>query len=113
MIAVLFQLALAFGMPWGQHAMGGKFPGRLPPVMRIAAVIQAVLLCLMTLVVMVRSQTLASTYYEHSLFGIWVVVGISAISFVMNLITPMKWERIIWAPVGALLFTSSLLIAMS
>ena len=29
-----FQLALALGAPWGTYAMGGRFPGVLPALMR-------------------------------------------------------------------------------
>ena len=112
-IAVLFQFALALGAPWGQLAMGGRFPGKFPTAMRIAAVVQAILLSLLAVIVMVRSHILLPNYYEHSLYGIWVVVGICALSAIMNLITPSKWERIIWAPIGVILFTSSLLVAMS
>ena len=28
---VAFQVALAAGMPWGEYAMGGAFPGQFPP----------------------------------------------------------------------------------
>lgn len=36
-VVVLFQLALAAGAPWGHLAMGGKFPGRLPPPLAMLA----------------------------------------------------------------------------
>ena len=32
---IAFQLALAFGAPWGRDAMGGALPGRMPPKMRV------------------------------------------------------------------------------
>jgi hypothetical protein len=52
---VAFQLALAAGAPWGSYAMGGAFPGRFPPVMRIAAIAQAALIVLQCLVVLSRA----------------------------------------------------------
>jgi hypothetical protein len=39
-VLLLFQLTLAAGAPWGSLAMGGRFPGRFPPAMRIAALVQ-------------------------------------------------------------------------
>ncbi|MEK4110124.1 hypothetical protein ABIC86_002354 [Paenibacillus sp. DS2363] len=30
LIVILFQVALAVGVPWGEYAMGGKFPGKYP-----------------------------------------------------------------------------------
>jgi len=38
-VACLFQLALALGAPWGKLAMGGAFPGRFPPKLRILAAV--------------------------------------------------------------------------
>lgn len=52
LIVVAFQLALALGAPWGSYAMGGAFPGRFPPRMRVAAVVQAVLLALVAGIVL-------------------------------------------------------------
>ena len=49
---IAFQLALPFGAPWGSYAMGGAFPGRMPPKMRIAAVVQAGLIALLAVVVL-------------------------------------------------------------
>ena len=51
---IVFQLALAAGVPWGELAMGGRFPGQLPTGMRIAAMVQAVVLFLLALTVFVK-----------------------------------------------------------
>ncbi len=47
-----FQLALALGAPWGAYAMGGSFPGRFPTPLRIAAVVQAVVIGFLALAVL-------------------------------------------------------------
>ncbi len=39
--AVAFQLALSAGVPWGEYAMGGAYPGQYPPGLRVAALLQA------------------------------------------------------------------------
>lgn len=110
--AVLFQLALAAGVPWGEFAMAGKFPGRLPLKVRIAAIIQAMLLVLFAMVVAARSGSYLPSWYESSQSYIWLVVFISASSLFLNLITPSKWERIIWAPVAAIMLWSSLSVSL-
>ncbi len=51
---IAFQVALAAGAPWGAIAMGGAFPGQFPPELRVAAVVQAVLLAGLALVVLAR-----------------------------------------------------------
>lgn len=38
-LTILFQFALAAGMPWGEYSMGGKYPGKYPQRMRLAAVL--------------------------------------------------------------------------
>lgn len=40
-VVVAFQVLLALGAPWGSNAMGGRFPGRFPPAMRVLAVVVA------------------------------------------------------------------------
>ena len=113
LIVVLFQLALLLGAPWGHLAMGGRFPGKFPPKMRIAALVQAILLCVLGLVVLIRAKMLLPSFYTISETAIWVVVIINCLSLVMNLATPSRWERIIWAPIVTMLVISSLIVAWS
>ena len=110
-VAVLFQFGLALGVPWGHLAMGGKFPGKFPPAMRVAAVVQALVLCGLAGVVLIRAKMILPSWYDTADWAIWVVVGFAAISVAMNSITPSRWERIIWVPVGAVLLVCSLLVA--
>jgi len=44
MLPVLMHLANAAGAPLGRLTVGGRFPGRLPPVWRALALVQAALL---------------------------------------------------------------------
>jgi hypothetical protein len=111
-IAILFQFALAAGMPWGSASMGGKFPGKYPPKMRFAALLNALFLTLLILVVLTRAQLILPFLFSVSRFAIWFVVGFSALGTLLNTITPSKIERI-WAPVAAIQLLSSWLIAIS
>ncbi len=112
-ISVLFQLALAAGVPWGHLAMGGRFPGRFPIGMRFAALIQAAILSFLALSVLSYARVALPGLQNLSNTLIWVAVGISGISLVMNLITPSKWERRIWAPVALVMTVSSLILALN
>ena len=112
-VVVLFQLALMLGAPWGNVAMGGRFPGKFPPAMRIAVLIQGLVLGIIGFIVLIRGQVLSSNLYEITEIAIWVVVALMGLSLVMNLVTPSRWERIIWAPVVAVLFTCSVIVALS
>lgn len=113
LITVLFQVALAAGMPWGNLAMGGRYPGKFPPGMRVGAVIQAALLAFLAMIVLSNAGVAFPGLSTLSNLLIWVAVAISAISLVMNLITPSKWERILWAPVALVMTVSSLIVALS
>lgn len=110
---VAFQLALAAGAPWGAYAMGGAFPGQFPPALRIAAMIQAVLLVGMAAVILARAGLILPRWSRVSRWLAWVVVAFAAISLVLNLITPSAGERAIWAPTALLLLISSAMVAFS
>lgn len=112
-VNVLFQIALALGAPWGELAMGGRFPGKFSPAMRVLAVVQASVLALLAVVVAIRGGLVLPEYFDASVTVIWIVVGVSALSLVMNLVTPSKRERILWAPVAFVMLVSSLVVALS
>ena len=110
--AVLFQLALAAGAPWGSYAMGGTHPGRVPAPFRLAAVAQAALLAVMAGMVLARAGVAFQDWTPASQWLIWVVVAFSTVSLISNLITPSAAERRIWAPVAVLLVASSVIVAL-
>ena len=108
----VFQIALAAGAPWGAYAMGGAFPGQFPPALRVTAILQAVLLAGMAGVVLARAGVALPRWARASRWLIWFVVAFSALSFVLNLITPSAGERALWAPVAFLLLASSAVVAL-
>jgi hypothetical protein len=110
---VAFQMALALGAPWGSYAMSGKYPGRLPPAMRVGAVVQGLLLGLMAMVVLSRAGLALSHWAQAFVWLTWIVVGISGISLVLNAITPSAGERRIWVPVALVLLAASLTVALT
>jgi hypothetical protein len=112
-LVVVFQMALALGAPWGEMAMGGRFPGRLPPQMRVAAVVQAALLVCIALVVLARAGLAFDAHREASRTAIWFVVAFCTLSAILNGITPSRKERLLWGPVTALLFVCGLIVARS
>ncbi|MFZ2999852.1 MAG: hypothetical protein WA071_05965 [Undibacterium umbellatum] len=113
LIVILFQLALACGAPWGSIAMGGKYPGRFPNHMRIAALLQSLLLVLIGVIIFTRAGIILSAYLDWSRMAIWGVVAYSLVGSILNLITPSKWERRIWAPVVLALLACSSVVALS
>ncbi len=102
-LVVLFQLALAAGMPWGAASMGGKYPGKYPPVMRGVALLNAFLLLFINLLVLEFAGITAYLPNAWGEYGIWAVLVFMALGTLMNSITPSKIERI-WAPMAFIQF---------
>jgi hypothetical protein len=111
-IVILFQLGLSIGMPWGSASMGGKFPGKYPPKMRIVAIVNLLILIVLAIIVLSRAGLVFPQLLSVSKIGIWFVVAFSGIGTIMNTITPSKIERI-WAPVAAIQMITSLIVAVS
>lgn len=111
-IVIIFQLCLAFGAPWGEMAMGGKFPGRYSPVLRVGALIQMLILMFMALVVLSRAELALNDYFEVSKTLIWIVVVIAIVSAVLNTITPSKKERLLWCPVTIVMAVCAVIVSM-
>ena len=110
---IAFQVALALGAPWGAYAMGGTFPGRMPPAMRVAAVGQAVVLGLLAVVVLSDAGLALPALSAAVPWLIWLAVAFSAASLVLNSITPSAGERRIWVPVAVVMLASSLTVALT
>lgn len=110
-VAILFEIALAAGMPWGEFAWGGNYSGVLPTDMRVASVVQAFLLLALILVVLIRAGLIFPAWQPISKKLVWAVVTYCALGVIANAITPSFWERIIWLPVLTICFASSLVVA--
>lgn len=111
-IVIAFQLALAAGMPWGAYAMGGAFPGRMPPPMRVAAVIQALVLAALAVVVLSAAGLVVPTLGAEWPWLAWVPVAVSAVAAVLNAATRNQGERRLWLPVAVVLLVCSLVVAL-
>lgn len=93
-------------------AMGGKYPGKFPPKLRIAAVVQMTLLIFIALVVLSRAGVMLDSWHGFSKTAIWFVVALSAVSAVLNIITPSKKERMLWGPVTVVMFVCAVTVAL-
>lgn len=109
---IAFQVALALGAPWGAYAMGGVFPGRYPPPMRVAAVVQAVLIGLLALAVLSAAGLVLPDLITAIPWLAWVAVAVSALAVILNALSRSAGERRIWVPVAVVMLISSLIVAM-
>jgi hypothetical protein len=109
---VAFQLALALGAPWGAYAMGGSFPGRFPTALRVAAVVQGLVIGLLAVAVLSDAGVAVPDIAAEFPWLIWVPVAVSALAVVLNAISRSAGERRIWVPVAVVLLVSSLVVAL-
>ena len=110
-IVILFQACLVAGLPWGKGSMGGRFPGKYPPKMRLAAFINMIILGFFALIVLSRANLLLPDVMPFSKVAIWAVVVFCLAGTILNIITPSKIERI-WAPVALLQLITSIIVAL-
>jgi hypothetical protein len=111
-IVMIFQGCLAAGVPWGEASMGGRYPGKYPPKMRIVAVINMALLGLFASIVLSEADLMFPILKPISGIGIWFVVFFFTLGTIMNTITKSKIERI-WAPVALFQLITSLIVAIN
>ena len=109
---VAFQLALAAGAPWGAYAMGGAFPGRYPPALRVLAVVQGAVVAILACVVLADAGVAMTGVAVSLPWAIWVVVLFSAVAVILNAISRSAGGRRIWVPVALVLVATSLVVAL-
>jgi hypothetical protein len=107
-----FQLALALGAPWGAYAMGGAFPGRMPPELRLAAVVQAAILAGLAAIVLADAGLLSVALVAELPWLVWVPVAVAVVAVLLNASTRSRGERRIWLPVTLILLACSLVVAL-
>lgn len=108
-LPVLMHLANAAGAPLGRLTVGGRFPGRLPPVWRALALVQAALLGIMAGAVLARAGLGAAALAP--LF--WPAVVLTLLSLAANAASPSRPERLLWTPILSLMAAAALGVGLS
>ncbi len=112
LIGSIFQLALALGAPLGEYTLGGKYPGKLPQKIRLAALIQILVMGFFVVIALTRSGMILPTLYNASRIAIWFVVAFFVLGSIANLSSPSPKEKRLWGPVNILMLILSILIAL-
>jgi len=108
--AVCFQFALGLGAPFGELAMGGRYPGQFPVQMRVAAIVQGLIIGGLAAIVLTKAGLVLTPLNAPWL--IWIVVAFSAVSLVVNAISRSRKERLLWVPAATAMLVSSLIVAL-
>ena len=109
----VFQLALAVGAPLGKAAWGGKREGVLPPALRIASGVAAILVYpLIALFILASAELIAVDWLPTGKVGMWIVTAFFTLGAVTNFASRSKAERI-WGPVSLVVAICSAIIALN
>lgn len=105
-----FQLALAFGAPWGgAAAWGGRHPGVLPTPYRVASGIVGLFFYPAVILIVLGAAGLMGgdancmnnclLVSKSSAVGLWVLAELFAVGALVNFVSPSKVEGR-WGPVS-------------
>ena len=109
----LFQLALAAGAAWGSAAWGGRYDGVLPPSLRIASGVAAILIYpLIALYVLDSAGLIDLSWLPGTRLGMWIAAAFFTVGAVANFASRSRIERI-WGPVSLVIAVCSAIIALN
>ena len=109
---VVFQAGVAAGKAWGEYTMGGRYPGRLPALLRIAALAQAVFLAVLAAIVLDAAGVGDLGWVAKVVWLPWLPVIVSGASLVLNASSSSEAEKRAWIPVAIVLLVSSVAVAL-
>jgi hypothetical protein len=110
--ALLFQISVMAGAPFGHLTMGGFYKGVLPAKIRGLVAVSASLLLLCAVLVLTRAGWIFTAWLEVSRGLIWGVVGYLGLGVVQHVFTPSHWERVVWLPQLLVMWLCAVLIAL-
>jgi len=112
MSIAVFQVLLSLGYPLGEYAMGGYYKV-LPKKLRIAGVINALILVFMGFVFLQHANVLNGVDFLSTNILVWVITIYLGINTIANLISRSKKERFVMTPLSGIAFVLCLFIALS
>ncbi len=105
LVVGLFHLVAICGAPVGHLTMGGRWPGVLPPAVRLLSALSMGMTLLLAFVVLARAGVVDRSIPR---WGMRAVLGYLALALPMHVATPSPGERKLWLPVILALIASAL-----
>ena len=113
-VVAAFQVALAFGAPWGDHAYGGRAEtvnGRLPPAYRVMSAVAVPMLLFSSWIILAKAD-LVTGGGDWVNVAIWFVFGYLVLNTVANLASSSKVERYVMGTTTAVAAVGTLIVAV-
>ncbi|MCC3356142.1 hypothetical protein [Bacillus sp. REN16] len=108
----VFQVLLSLGYPFGEFAMGGYYKV-FPKHLRIASVVNAIILLLMGTVFLQHTGVINVFHSLPTNLLVWIITIFLGINTIANLISRSKKERMVMTPLSGITFSLCLIIALS
>ena len=108
----VFQILLSLGYPLGEYAMGGYYKV-FPKKLRIASVVNALILLFMGFVFLQHTNVLIGIDFLSTNILVWIITIFLGINTIANLISRSKKERLVMTPLSGLTFILCLFISLS
>ncbi len=108
-VVMLFHTAAIFGAPVGHLTMGGRWPGVLPPAVRVLSVLSLGVIGLTATAVLARAGVIKRTLPRWSMRA---VLAYLALAIPVHIATPSSAERKLWLPVILMLTASALWVEL-
>ncbi|WML39523.1 hypothetical protein RCG19_20450 [Neobacillus sp. OS1-2] len=108
----VFQLLLSLGYPLGEFAMGGYYKV-LPKKLRIASVVNALILFFMGFVFLKHTNVLIGLDFLSTNILVWISTIFLGLNTVANLLSRSKKERFVMTPLSGFTFILCLVISLS
>jgi len=112
-VIAIFQLSLALGAPLGEFTLGGKFPGKLPPKIRLAAIFQIIILVIFVITVASKSGIAFLSFYNLVKIAIWAVFAFFILGSLLNFSSPSKKERLVMGPLNLVALICTFIVAIT
>src|ERR1700690_535911 len=111
-LIAIFQILLAIALPFGSAAWGGTYRV-LPPRLRIASVLSALLLGLAAWIVLARTGVVTIPWQSSAVrAGTWVVFFLLTLNTVANFASKSRIERTLMTPAAFVCSVCLLVVAL-
>lgn len=110
---MILQVALALGAPLGDYTLGGQYPGKLPNKLRIAALVQMLILAFFTAIVISRAGIGLNGLFGFSKIAIWFVFAFFILGTFVNFSSKSPKEKWVTGPLNVIALLSVLWVAIS
>jgi hypothetical protein len=105
LVVGLFHFAAICGAPVGHLTMGGRWPGVLPPAVRLLSALSTAMMLVLAFVVLARAKVIGRSIPHWAMRA---VLAYLALAILMHVATPSPGERKLWLPVILALTASAI-----